>query len=35
MVEPKPLNVPYSVTGTLFNWYKEKMKKDDLWEAIP
>lgn len=35
MVEPKPLNVPYSVTGNLFNWYKDKMKKGDLWEAIP
>ena len=35
MVEPKPLTVPYSVTGGIFSWYKEKMKKNDLWEAIP
>ena len=34
MVEPKPLNVPYSVTGYLFNWYKE-FPKNAAWEAIP
>lgn len=34
MVEPKPLNVPYSVTGYLFNWYKDFPKKA-TWEAIP
>ena len=35
MVEPKPLNVPYSVTGSLFNWYKGIMGTDAAWEAIP
>ena len=34
MVEPKPLNVPYSVTGYLFNWYKD-FPKNATWEAIP
>ena len=35
MVEPKPLNVPYSVTGSLFNWYKGIMANNAAWEAIP
>lgn len=35
MVEPKPLNTPISVTGRLFNWYKDIMAKDAAWEAIP
>ena len=35
MVEPKPLNVPFSVTGNLFNWYKNIMTTGTAWEAIP
>ena len=35
MVEPKPLNVPFSVTGNLFNWYKGIMANNAAWEAIP
>lgn len=35
MVEPKPLNVPYSVTGSIFSWYKNIMTTGTDWEAIP
>ena len=35
MVEPKPLNIPTSVNGGIFNWYKDFTENRAAWEAIP